>query len=238
MVSPIVSAITTKFDKPTRHRALSRNASALLRPGMSDVSRCLPAIVAVSPLLRTLSWASYRNSRHTRKVSPPQPSASQTKVERQPTVAISQLATGGTTICASAVPDSVSPSASPRDCWNTPSTAAVHAVDLMLTPTMPKITHSTIHCVSEPLASANAASEGIDSSSPGSTTLREPKRSISAPRNGPSTAVNRLAIDGPSESSVRLQPNSRVRGSKKIPAEATSSEKNEKPIDAANTSVQ
>jgi hypothetical protein len=50
--------------------------------------------------------------------------------------------------------------------------------------------------------------------------------------------VSVFAIDGPDESKVRLQPNSRVNGSKNSPVAAIMTEKNENPTDAASTSGQ
>jgi len=47
-----------------------------------------------------------------------------------------------------------------------------------------------------------------------------------------------FAIDGPDDSKVRRQPNSRVNGSKNSPVAATMTEKNENPTEAASTSGQ
>ena len=61
--------------------------------------------------------------------------------------------------------------------------------------------------------------------SPGIATRREPYRSINIPTNGDSTPTPMEAMDTPADTSVRLQPNSLVRGAMKTPIDAVISEK-------------
>lgn len=74
-------------------------------------------------------------------------------------------------------------------------------------------------------------------SRPGTTTRRDPKRSINTPKNGERMAVIVTAMDGPDDKTVRVQPKSFVSGSMKRPIAASIMEKKEKPIEAARTSI-
>src|SRR5690606_9808859 len=109
-----------------------------------------------------------------RKVTPPQPTPSHTKAMRQPTFSISQLPNGGTMIAETAVPARTSPSARPRERSNTPTTAAVQAVDLMLTETRPNRNHSRYHSEVEQLIELHALFALIAAIRPARTSLRVP----------------------------------------------------------------
>ena len=87
----------------------------------------------------------------------------------------------GTSVCDSAVPAMVKPSASPLPLSKTPATAVVQTVDLIIVENSPKVSHSATHCPGAPLSKPKPQIAQVVSTMPGSASLRVPKRSISAP---------------------------------------------------------
>ncbi|MBS1225988.1 MAG: hypothetical protein H6R24_2666 [Proteobacteria bacterium] len=128
---------------------------------------------------------------------PPQMVPMSTNAVRQPKSPINQFPIGGTMTWARAVPDRVTPMASPRPRLNTLATAAVHTVDLMVSDTRAKITHIAIHWNIEPLISEKPANTRLYMISPGSASRRVPQRSIRTPKNGERMATITEDMESP-----------------------------------------
>ena len=102
----------------------------------------------------------------------------------------------------------------------------------------PNSNHNAIHWFLLPSSVAKNAIEMAVANRPGTAILRDPKRSISQPKNGERKTDKPAPITIPDESRVRLQPNSSCKGPIKIPSAGLMADINEKRMVAARTSVQ
>jgi hypothetical protein len=136
------------------------------------------------------------------------------------------------------VPDSVTPSASPRLVEKTPATAVDHMVVLMASVMIPNASHNATHWTIDPLAKEKPDIAAEVRISPGMANFRDPHRSIKEPAKGDPQTVMMAPNVMPMVISVLLQPNSAWSESKNNPNPGDMKEKKETPTEAATTSSQ